>query len=100
MGLKQKLAKLYEIEKVRYQRKGALNIIVAVTLLVCIVVGSSHLGRKYWPEQIENSNLFLIQSNCSFWRTHSAFTWRARFCTSFCTPLATGTWSRLTISTG
>lgn len=100
MGLKQKLAKLYEIERVRYQRKGALNIMIAVTLLVCIIVGSSHLGRKYWPEQIDDSNPSLIQSNCSCWRTRSPFTWCARFSTSFCTPLATPIWSGLMTSTG
>ena len=59
MSLRHKLVKLYEIEALRYRKKGILNIIIAITLLFSVFWGASSFCKNYWPEEINNSTHFL-----------------------------------------
>lgn len=47
-----KFVKLYEIEKLRYRKKGMTNITIAVALLVCIMKGASMICQSYWPTNV------------------------------------------------
>lgn len=55
MGLSTKLAQLYRIEKLRYSKKGPINIIIAISLLLAILFGASALARAVWPAHIQHS---------------------------------------------
>ena len=48
-----------QIEYEKYKDKGALNICLAVTLLITVIVGSHRLGEKYWPQNVTNSTIFV-----------------------------------------
>lgn len=44
-----KLRKLYEIEKLRYKRKGIKNIVIAIVILIAVLNASTAIGRSLWP---------------------------------------------------
>ena len=54
-----KIRRLVQIEYERYKDKGILNICLAITLLVIVIVGGHRLGETYWPENVANSILFV-----------------------------------------
>lgn len=47
-----KLRKLYEIEKLRYKRKGIKNIVIAIVILIAVLNASTAIGRSLWPTSV------------------------------------------------
>ena len=82
MKLYSKLRELITIEKLRYQRKGVINTVIAITLLFLIIKSANLFFRAVWPAHVENSTQSVTQRNCSSLESRAVSISSVSFCIS------------------
>jgi hypothetical protein len=56
----EKMQRLIQIERKRYEKKGIVNSLIAVTILLGLMWVSVTVGKIYWPEHVENKLQFVF----------------------------------------
>ena len=66
MNLVSKVQRILAIEKKRYGKKGLMNVLIGLVIMVSLIQISIAISKQYWPEEIEDKFQFIFIGSVFF----------------------------------